>query len=369
MHDAIALALAASLLAGAPPARTARPGSVEAAETWLASLCRTYSADPEIPWALGHGIETFGPKLRASDGRLAIDVMVSDFVERKGVGAQALYRFPPNRGSIPVDPHANHTVMKLVRSQVPMMRVFETKDGPLALAQLVDSIKRDFRFAPSDEFWREHAWTLMALASSTREDEASWQNRFGETINLAQVLDATVAHLGDQHRFLETALAEGVALVPKRKQFIWNHPCGGLHLVQAAFAWMDQPKFRERHLAAAKTQVDILFYRLDIETRAYDQALDLAPEYALQLNVQRLKFYGHWLETAMHLRELDLWEPTPERLASVAKARKLIAKTVEALREQRVGERMAEFKSVQRQTYFDLIGDSCHAASGLKASR
>jgi hypothetical protein len=368
VQDAIALALAATLLTGAP-ARTARSGSVEAAETWLASLCQTYSTDPEIPWALGHGIETLGPKLRASDGRLAIDVMVSDFVERKGVGAQALFRFPPKRANIPVDPHSNHTVMKLLRSQVPTMRSFETKDGPLALAQLVDSVKRDFRFAPSDDFWREHAWTLLALASSTREDEASWQNRFGETVDLAQVLDATVAHLSDQHRFLETALADGVALVPKRKQFIWSHPCGGLHLVQAAFAWMDQPRFRERHLAEAKKQVEVLFYRLDIETRAYDQALDAAPEYALQLNVQRLKFYGHWLETAMNLQGLGLWEPTPERLASIAKARELIAKTVESLRKQGAGERMAEFKNVQRQTYLDLVGDSCHAASGLKASR
>ena len=44
------------------------------------------ASDPENPWALAHGILAFGPNLKATNGRLAIDVMVEDFAQTEGKG-------------------------------------------------------------------------------------------------------------------------------------------------------------------------------------------------------------------------------------------------------------------------------------------
>jgi len=56
---------------------------------------------------------------------------------------------PTFQGSVPVDPHANHTLATLLRTGVPLTRQFQTRGGPVTLGELLASLKREFRYAPS----------------------------------------------------------------------------------------------------------------------------------------------------------------------------------------------------------------------------
>ncbi len=375
------LAAAPATPKSAPGAKSAKgvPAVEERAEAWAVRMCQVYASNPGNPWALAHGVDAFGPGFKASDGRLAVDVMVGDFVER-GEGELPAWRFPATVATTPVDPHPNHTLDTLLSAGLPRERAFPLKGGgSVTLAELIDSLKRGFSYTPSEDFWREHAWTIGALASSTLPSSPRFTGAGGAAdgegaeIDVARLLDDAIAAVGNEQRFLAEAKAKGVVMVPKKKQFIWSHPCGGLHLIASAFAWMDDPSFAKRHKADLDAALDTLFFRLESETRTYEDALAKAkrsaPGFTINLTVQQLKFYGHWLETVAHLAEGGAWRPTKAQRTKIGLARALLAQAIGSLESQRAFERMGELEKRERQLYLDLIGDSCHAAAGLARTR
>ncbi|MFN7135817.1 MAG: hypothetical protein ACK4N5_27360, partial [Myxococcales bacterium] len=337
---------------GQPPARG------DATAAWLDHQCRTFGADPGNAWALAHAVEAYGPSFKAADGRPAIDVMVGDYLEKRGDG----WGFPESKGGVPVEPHRNHQTSTLVVAGVPLDRAFTVRAAggdKVTLETLVRQLAP--RASPADpELLRHDAWTVQALAhlASKPAGKAAPQG-----LDLPAVMDRAVAFVDAQQQFLDEARAQGAPSVPKRKQFIWSLPCGGFHHIQAAWAW-DDAAFRKKHQKALDTLVRVMLYRLDAETRVYDEALAQAPQYRLQLLVQKLKFYGHWLETVAHFESDKLWPKSKETAAAKARARALLADTVEALKGERLPERMGELKTAMPQLYLDLIGDSCHALTG-----
>jgi hypothetical protein len=304
----------------------------------------------------------------ANDGRMAVDVLVSDFVEKTVDEGAARWGFPPEKAGTPIEPHRNHQLMTLLRAGVALDRTFSSRNGRLTLRDLVESARRRLAFAPGDAFYRTEAWTLDALAAITPESTPRFAAAGGKELDLSVILDGAVGYLSEQHRFLDDARRRGEPKVEKRKQFIWGHPCGGFHLFQASFSWMDQEGFRKRHASSLALQIDVLLFRLEAETQVYDDALRRAPDYALQLETQRLKFYGHFLETVGRLQKLKAWGKTPARRAAVGRARDQLASAVRGLRTLRAMERMPELRTTLPQVYLDLIGDSCHAVTGLRTA-
>ncbi len=354
----------------APSVGAAKEKSRQAADTtaaWLDSQCRTWGADPKNAWALAHAVEAYGQEFKAADGRLAIDVMVNDYVEKRSDGS---WGFPGTKDGVPVEPHKNHQVTTLVRAGVKPTRTFGPKSAPgqqLALSTLIEQLRKGLD--PSDtDLLRNDAWTVEALAAVSTGKQASWKNGAGKDVSFAKVMDGAAAWITEQQRFLDEARKQGAPMVQKRKQFIWSLPCGGFHHITAAWSWEDKA-FRKRHKNDLDTLVAVLIYRLDAESKVYDAALAQAPQYKLQLNVQQLKFYGHWLETVAHLKEDKLWPRSMQADSAVARARERLAQTVATLEADGVAGRMAQLRTSMPQVHLDLIGDSCHALTGWRESK
>ena len=92
-------------------AETPREATRAEAETALKKLevfVKTGLSDPSNPWALAHGLTAFGKNHKASDGRLAADVIVTDFLQKTKVDGKERYSFPKKTAdNVPVSPHAN----------------------------------------------------------------------------------------------------------------------------------------------------------------------------------------------------------------------------------------------------------------------
>jgi hypothetical protein len=158
----------------------------------------------------------------------------------------------------------------------------------------------------------------------------------------------------------------GLPQVPKRKQGIYAHPCGGLHLFQAVATHARHPAVRKAWGARLDTQVAVLFYRLTSESRQYDAALTSAPPaYRLPVLVQMVKFHGHFLETLGRYRVETGWKPSPEQKQAVEQAHALLDGAVRRLETLGAFRDMESLKATHHQLHLDLIGDSCHAAHGL----
>jgi hypothetical protein len=352
----VSLALLALLVATAP----AQPS----AEEVLRTHCRTWAADPKNPWALAHGIALEGRGFKARDGRPAADVIVSDFLRREGSPPHVDLRFEAYApDGTPVEPHPHLLVKTLLLAGYPRSHSFRANGGPVTLGALVEDLKRDFR---RDSALSPHgAWTLDAL-SQALPPGATFTTGAGERIRFDAVMDEALALLEREQAELLAGLKAGLPQVPKRKQGIYAHPCGGLHLFQAVASHARHPAVRKAWGARLDTQVDVLFYRLASESRQYDAALASAPpQYRLPVLVQMVKFHGHFLETLGRYRSETGWRPTPEQARAVEQAHALLDGAVRRLEAAGAFRDMESLKATRYQLHLDLIGDSCHAAHGL----
>ncbi len=347
-----------SLVAATPPA----PAST--AEQ-LRAVCLTQAADPRNAWALAHGITLEGKGFKARDGRLAADVIIADFLRREGTAkGQGLSFEPFTADGTPVEPHPALQVKTLVLAGFPLSRKFQAAWGPVTLGALVEDLQRDFRADTASS--PQGAWALDVLGQVLKPG-ATFRNGAGETVRFDAVMDEALATLERAHVELAAGLKAGLPQVPKQKQGIYTHPCGGLHFFQAVASWARHPAVRKAWGGRMDAQVEVLLYRLSSEARQYEAALSEAPQHRLALLSQSLKFYGHFLETLGRYRQETGWMPTPTQRQAVTRAHQLLEATVRRLGEAGAFQNMEELARRQPQLYLDLVGDACHAAHGLES--
>ncbi len=344
----------------------------------LRTHCLLWAADPKNPWALAHGVKTLGPNFLASDGRKAVDVIFHDFLLRNtlpdgGPGLGAPYGFLKyGVDQMPIEPHTNLNTKALVDdAKMPLTTRVPTSWGTVTLQQLVDSAKAGFHHSPqSIEYWHDVGWTLGIFAA-TQKPGATWKASDGATVNLDQVFDDALNELERETADLKQGMEKHQPRVDKNKQGIYAHSCGGLHFVQGVLSWARNPSVKKKWGKRIDDQIAIHFYRLESERLQYDaayqQTLTSMPQFKVQVLVQMVKFYGHWLETAAHFRNDFGWKPTPAQVQDLNRAKAFLDVAVRALEENKTLEQMPQLQQTQKQVYLDLIGDSCHAAHGLEA--
>lgn len=357
---------------------TAAPPAKSHAEQVLRAHCLLWAADPTNPWALAHGAKTFGPSFLASDGRRASEVIFHDFLLRNqlpdgGVGEGAPFGFLRYAADgTPIEPHSNlNTKALLTDARVPAGEKFKTAWGEASLQQLVEAIKLGFRHVPSNpKYWEDVGWTLSIFAA-TQKPGAKWKTGDGAEVSVDQLFEDALTELEKETAELKDGQLKHLPSVPKRKQGVYAHSCGGLHFVQGVLAWARHPSVKKKWGKRLDDQIAIHFYRLDSERvqydAAYQQALAGMPQYKLPILVQMVKFYGHWLETVAHFQSDFGWKPNAAQKQDINRAKAFLDMAVRALEEAKAFENMPQLKRTQPQVYLDLIGDSCHAAHGLEA--
>ncbi len=339
-----------ALLTAAP---SARPSSGDVLGDW----CREAAADPLNPWALAHGLAFERRAFRARDGRLAADVIVSDFLQR-----DPLHFAATTPEGTPVEPHPHLMAKSLLLAGFPLSHVFRTPSGPVPLRAILATVSRDFR--PEGALSPQGAWMLDALAHSLPVSGAFTPGE-GPAVHIGPLMDDALALLEREEADLLAGMKAGLPQVPKRKQGLYAHPCGGLHLVQAVLTHARHPAVRAAWGARLDTQVDLLFYRLGSEARQYDAALAATPPAErLPVLVQRVKFYGHWLETLGRYRDETGWKPTPAQLQSLQHAGALLDGAVRRLDASGAWRTREALKAARSPLFLDLTGDTCHAARG-----
>ncbi len=338
----------------------------------LADHCLLWAAEPSNPWALAHGMTALGASFVTADGRVAADAIVQDFLLRPTPDGGSGPRFAFQKYALdgtPVEPHLNLLTKTFVKAGLPLSRVFKTKQGDVRLGELVEAVEQGFSHRPQDAlYWQQIGWTLDLLSHLHKPGDA-FVGAGGVRYELSKVMDDALAALEAADQELLVGMDKRLPQVDKRKQGIYAHSCGGVHFAEAVFSWARHPSVRKAWGARLDRQIDVLFYRLESERRQYEAALQQAPEYALQVLVQMVKFYGHFLEATGRLKKETGWKPTKPQQEAVLKATVLLDAAVKALEERKAFASMTSLKSSQRQIYLDLIGDSCHAANGLELWR
>jgi hypothetical protein len=362
------------------PEPTAADGEDEAAKTWprraaarnevertakaLEVLVREGATDPKDPWALAHGIVAFGPELKASDARLAVDAIVADYVLTREEEDRTIWYFPDRTPTgKPLEPHDNLIVKVLTTSGLPLDHTFPVRGGrEVTLETLLESTLATFEKPPTAHEFGRQAWTVETIFASqqpgTRLTLDEWSPTYTE---LALYTMEAVTRLQE---FLEAPMRQNLpGAVEKKKQGIYAHTCGGLHLIQAALRGASRVG-SETLLDRAREQLDIARFRFAAERRIYRETIQQAPKYRTLLLVQEMKFYGHILETFGLATEWGVLTPTHESRRFI---HEVAGDLVDAVRDlESVYAEIETYRSKGSQTYYDLIGDGCHAIRGLR---
>jgi len=330
----------------------------------LSLLVKEGATDPADPWSMAHGIVAFGPELRASDGRFAVDAIVSDYIQSREVDGAIRWSFPDRTPEgRPLQPHDNLIAKVLSTSGLPLDRSFPVRgEREVTLEAILESVRATFERPPNAHEWGHQAWTLEALMVSsqpgTKLELDGWSPTYTEVVVF------TMEALARLQSFLKELMERGRPdLVEKKKQGIYAHTCGGLHLVQAAVRGASQVG-AETLLSRAREQLEIVRFRFDAERQTYRQAILDAPKYRTILLVQEMKFFGHVLETYGLAAEWGVITPTPKLREFIADVAGDLIDTVREL-DSDYGE-LEAYRKRGSQTYFDLIGDGCHAIRGLR---
>jgi hypothetical protein len=208
-------------------------------------------------------------------------------------------------------------------------------------------------------------WTVPALSAWAPPGMFFWTAIDGTPMSLDDLATFTTSVLVAESQNLFQAMEAG-AQMQKRKKGVFAYTCGGSHLLQGTAYAVARGRSTDLAFKAVQGQIPLHYWRLPQELRVYDEATARAPQHAQVLLVQRLKFLGHWLETAHKLAVLGFYAPTEEQKKQMSGAAQQLALTVEALEQQGVYGAMERLRTEDEQLYLDVIGDSAHALHALR---
>ena len=369
-----------------PPAPTvAQPGGAYRSEALqvLSDVIDREAGKPANAWALAHGVLAKGPDFAAIDGRRAIDVLVKDFLKAKKVGSfKGLQPYFPKTtdDGIPVEPHTDLILKTLVEVGLDIEAPLTSQEGAPTLERLLrgSRLRHDPDVAakgsaafpkPDDVAWSIQAWCQPTGAGSP----VSWLTTTGEQEHMDTVSLQQLEMLEAETWFMRQAMVEG-GTVQKRRQGIFAFTCGGAHLFQsvAACAAVGHPA-NENVQKRVQAQLDIYIWRVALETGLIEEAMRQAPKLAPVLYNQDVKFLGHFLESVGKAERDGLFVPTAEQRNLIDDAETRLLAHV--LQMSRLGvyspDKLAMWwgKEATRQFYLDVVGDACHAWSGLQIQR
>ena len=329
----------------------------------------THGRDPNNPWLLAHSLLAFGKDLRLANGQLAIDRIVQGFVIFEKIGDKEHPRFPIGDHASRIEPHPFMHVKTMLQLGVPLTHRFPLEGRTLTLADLLNGLIALFPPTLEGKSLADMAWAFDALYGNLPQNQWVWKNPKGEEIHFLRLLWQAMQYLDLETRFLRESQAKGEKVIQKKRQHIYAHYCGGFHFIQAMMRWMGHPAFKAQLAPFLRSQIDLVFYRLQGEMALYQGLLQQYRHhepYRFLLYLQQSKFLGHALETlnAAYLRKL--WTPSPAERAQIREALSHLFDTIEGTAKDGSYKNIEQIKTKSYQYYLDLLGDASHALHALR---
>lgn len=337
-----------------------------AARLLLADVVQRHALVPGNPWALTHAMLALGGDVVLPDGRPAVDALFGDYGESLPLDDGTGVRFPTTKAETRVEPHADLVLKQITELGLRPERAVLAAGEAHTLGDLYrGSLARAWVDGEQTGFadWDDVAWSLQGLAAWAPDDLA-WVADGGHAMTMDTFTSATVARLRQETAFLREARAAG-GTFEKRGQGIFAHTCGGAHLFQGASYAVARGFGADADRAAIAEEFDVLLWRARIEIAQVDALIATRPEYGVVLAEQRLKFFGHFLESTHKALALGLVEPTEGRAAELAWARTEWLRSVQLIERAGVWGRLDEVRATNEQVYLDYVGDAAHAMRGF----
>lgn len=338
----------------------------------LKKLMQQHALAGDDPWAMAHGLLAIGPEAKISSGEKAVDKLF-DFASIKMIENKSFPYFPAKMNvkgkPIMVEPHLH--LMAKVLSEIgiaPERRIlvdqteFTIADfyKGVVLSSYLNPYTNTSSYAGSDDI----AWSVQAINAILNPGE-QWKAENGQVMSVDALSMFLIAVLNKETQSLKRSMEAG-ANFKKDGQGIFQYTCGGAHVLQGAAYSVARGFGNDEAEEEIQTQIKLMFYRFPRELKIYDQLMKRNPEHKVKLLVQRLKFVGHFLETAQKMAMLNLYEPTEKQIRTMHGALDQLLLITTALKNEGIYQSLYYLKVNDPQLYRDVIGDTCHAVYAMQ---
>src|SRR5215813_249896 len=286
------------------------------------------------PSVLIHAVRGFGRNFTLADGSKAVDHLCSSYAVDKEVNGKRYVYF--RRGA---EVHENSFLKTFLEAGVSLDQPVAVDDRKYTLRDLAESGKSLFRCDPKDlfkyddlqfrydptfkesrqtpagepadargELIHEHLpWGLIAF-STLSPGKSVWTNAYGETINLASVIDRAMAEYEGSCAPGQESLMRGDPAPQSFREEIKKYSCFGLHSVYGFLACVKNGYLNDDLPERVKRMMDLLTYRLKGDAEAIDQeyaqaAGTTSPHLVEAFKLRaRVKLFGHAFEAINYAR-------------------------------------------------------------------
>jgi hypothetical protein len=281
-----------------------------------------------------HAVRGFGKNFTMDGGSKAIDHLCSRYAVDKEVNGKRYVCF--QRGA---EVHENSFLKTFLEAGVSLDQPVAVNDRKYTLRDLAESGKALFRCDPQDlfkyddirfrydptfkeprqtptgqpaeargEMIHEHLpWGLIAF-SKLSPGKSVWTNAYGETIDLAPVIDRAMAEYESSCALGQESLMRGETAPKSFREEIKKYSCFGLHSAYGFLACVKNGYVNDNLTERVKRMMDLLTYRLKGDAEAIDQeyaqaagttASHLVDAFKLRA---RVKLFGHAFEAINYAR-------------------------------------------------------------------
>jgi hypothetical protein len=302
------------------------------------------------PSVLIHAVRGFGKNFSLADGSKAVDHLCSRYATDKEVNGKRYVYFLRS-----AEVHENSFLKTFLEAGVSLDQPVTVNDRKYTLRDVAEGGKALFRCDPKNLFkyddvqyrydptYKEQAqpgpgqptdshgelihehlpWGLIAF-SFLSPGKSVWTNAYGETVNLASVVDRSMAEFENSCALGQEKLMSGDIAPKNFRDEIKKYSCFGLHSVYSFLSCVKRGYVNDNLPDRVKGMLDLLTYRLHGDAVAIDQdyaeiaAKDRAtpPQLidAFRLRA-RIKLFGHAFESINYakLNKLVTFTPAQER--------------------------------------------------------
>ena len=251
-----------------------------------------YARELNNPSTLIHCVRGFGKNFKLNDGSLALDFLCSRFAAEKEVNGKRYVYFKRE-----AEVHEHSFLKTMLEAGVSPDQPITVGSNKYTLRDVGESAKALFRCDPQN-FGRYEAnylgqhlpWALIAFSILTPPSQPTWVNVYGETINLPEIIDRSLAAFDSLCANVNETSAQGELESLEFRQGIKKYSCDGMHTVYSYFSCLKHG-FTNNDLPGRLNKLaDNVLLRLKEDSLAINREADAAkgmgPEFLSRLAVE-----------------------------------------------------------------------------------
>lgn len=327
-----------------PLAPKSYPANRASAMTAMDELLDHYAKVFDSPSNLIHAVRGFGRNFKRADGSNTVEHLCSRYAEESTANGQRLVRFT----RFNVEVHDNSFLKTFLEAGVSPDQPVVVNGKKHTLKDVGEHAKRLFRLDPNNLgkyekiYTQEHLpWGLIAFSHLLPGGQGSWENAYGEKIDLLEVIDKSLAEFETMCQSAHTALEKNEPIPEEPfRRLLKEYSCYGGHSIYGFVACVKNGYTDRRIKERVTEQLNLAVYRLAKESenieREYNTARSgpISPnpqeEAMYQQQMQRvgvkkddvidmliyrgvIKLTGHLLEAINFAQLHKLFSPTPEQ--------------------------------------------------------